>query len=47
MEMIKKIKWNQNNLLHAKLHPNIEDILFEHRRYLKEIFSQVIGIFDI
>ena len=33
--------------IQATLHPNILDILFEHRRYIKNVFLNINGLYDI
>ncbi len=47
--MIEKLKLVHNNqdTIHISLHPQAVDILFEHRRYIKNVFLQIKGHYEI
>ncbi|MFC3909314.1 hypothetical protein ACFORL_09550 [Legionella dresdenensis] len=48
--MIEKLKLVRSQQVQEKmvsLHPHITDILFEHRRYVKNVFLQIKGHYDI
>jgi hypothetical protein len=49
LKMIEKLKLvnpNQEKGYFAKLHPDATNILFEHRRYVKNIFLQIKGHYE-
>jgi len=47
MYELKQVECQSNQKIKIKLHPEATEILFENRRYIKNVFSNLQGLYGI